>query len=67
MICPSTKFWWADDIIQKYAAEISQDIGTRWMYHFSMLNETEIVFEKHFINHQVNGNEVSGNDVSVLY
>ena len=66
MICPSTKFWCAD-IIQKYAAEISQDIATRWMYHYSMLYETRIVFKKHFINHQINGNEVSGNEVSVLY
>ena len=32
-----------------------------------MLYETRIVFEKHFINNQVNGNEVSGNKVSVLY
>ena len=26
-----------------------------------MLYETRIVFEKHFVNSQVNGNEVSGN------
>ena len=31
-----------------------------------MLYETRIVFEKHFINNYVNGNEVSGNEVSVL-
>ena len=32
-----------------------------------MLYETRIVFEKHFINNPINGNQVSGNEVSVLY
>ena len=50
MICPSMTFWWADDIIQKYAAEVSQDFATRWIKKIAMLYETKIVFEKHFIN-----------------